>query len=209
MCFKKCRFGIVFFAILWCIANSSQLWAQTDGVVKRNIKVCLVQDGIFPVKSFVEVERALRIVSREFDANVGITFSVFKQLDYPYILGDDYGIARSLKSECSGSDMRLVFSNDRIGFHRGDTLYLQGHASPEFGHALFYNAGRYAVRHDAGGNDILVIALMHEIAHLFGAKHELNKNSFMYPNATESFGKWTPDATEAVSRNRLRQWGAP
>lgn len=194
---------------LCSVIGASRSYAQTSGAVKRNVKVCLVHNILFPVKNFDRVEKALQGASREFGARVGITFSVFRRVDYPYTLEDDYGVAQGLKEKCSGSDMRLIFTNDRISSNPGDTLYLQGHASPEFGHALFYNAGRYAARQDAAGNDVLPITIMHELGHLFGVEHIFDRDSFMHPNVTRSFGRWNEEVLEIIVRNRYRRWNVP
>jgi hypothetical protein len=63
-----------------------------------------------------------------------------------------------------------------------------------------------ATKRDRAGNPALLTVIKHEIAHLFGAAHSKDVDSFMSTPSSRSFGRWTEEVIQLINGHRRKKW---
>jgi hypothetical protein len=109
-------------------------------------------------------------------------------------------------------EIRIIFSN-RTGRNQSDSIadreakdHLAGASHPYYGHIIIYNVEGRAHKRDRAGNPALLTVIKHEIAHLFGAAHTKDANSFMSTPSSQSFGRWTEEVIRHINGQKRKKW---
>ena len=179
----------------------------------RTVRVCVVNDKDAPVSQDV-IDAALMATSVDYAGHVGVAFVPDVQVTAPFRpSGWPTDTAFALRAICpDASEIRVVFSDrfvepkDASMTALGDGGQMAGDAHPYYGFVVVYSADERWNVWDPSGERALLVTMRHEFGHLFGLEHDPDKASFMHTPSSESEGRWTPDVTAAVRKERMRRW---
>lgn len=179
---------------------------------KRVITVSLLNDQNAPAPKDLILD-LFSAVAAEYEEMVNIEL---KAIEYVPYSGDltlhPMDQAFLLGRLSTRGEIRIIFSN-ATGRNESDLIadreakdHLAGASHPYYGHIIIYDVEGRATKRDRAGNPALLTVIKHEIAHLFGAAHSKDVDSFMSTPSCRSFGRWTEEVIRHIDGHRRKKW---
>ena len=171
-----------------------------DGLT-RIIRICVVDDAENPVPRQV-MAHALELAEQAYRDRFGVRVS-WTYEGRSYLDPDEQRQISDLKRRCgSGHDLGAVFTASE-GPLESPRLHRMGRAYPAEGYFKIYT-GPVCV-HRLQLQERISAAFEHEFAHMWGASHENEPGSLMYPTLGQSL-TWSGELEECIHSNQDRRW---
>lgn len=179
---------------------------------KRVIEVSLLNDQKAPVPEEM-VLKLFSAASEEYSEMVGIELKAVEFIPYSGDLAlHPMDQAFLLSRLSTRGEIRIIFSNNggrdenSLSADKESKNRLAGSSHPYFGHIIIFDVGRRASKTDRAGNPALLTVIKHEVAHLFGAEHSKDTDSFMSTPSSLSLGRWTEETIRQIKEHRRKRW---
>ena len=199
------RLSLVLFLLSGCALSSV---IRLGPMAVRTIKVCILNDKESPSSEKI-IKDTTDAVFTEYEKNVGVRFVIntFAVFD-----GDleswSIELGPMVKSFCRPDDeARMIFTNkELVVIREGQEAEVGGFGHEYYGFVIIFNVGGRYLLTDLAGNPALETSLKHEIGHLFGLNHTIDRESFMFTPSNKSYGRWTDEVIRLLKKNKQQKW---